>query len=176
MSPLLLLACALPAPTYELGQDLSTLKVDLVYEDEGVHPSTAVLDSPNNPFDARVLAVKWEILATDCAAGFYAFATALAVQPTGEHQLYTAQCMAALIDGARLSPEDDAAGYQIALDGYQAVLDSFSDDLTYDATGTIAWPVAPLAYAGILSLGGEPIGWVAVEDEDGDVHIVREGD
>jgi hypothetical protein len=172
---LTLLACALPAPEWQTGDDLSALSVDLVYADEGVHPATTVLDSPHNPFDARVLAVKWEILATDCAQGFYAFATALAVQPTGEHQLYTAQCMADLVNGARLTPEDDALGWHIAIDGYQAVLDHFSDDLTYDATGTYAWPVAPLAYEGILDLGGEPLGWVAVEGEDGEMHLVKEG-
>jgi hypothetical protein len=171
----LLLACTDEAPTWQVGQDLSTLRVVLVDDDEGVHPSSSVLDDPGNPFDARVLGAKWEILASDCAPGFYAFATALALQPTGEHQYYAAWCMQQLVDSARLRPEDDHAGWSIAVRGYQQVLDAFPGSVTYDATGTYAWPLAPLAYAGIVAMGGTPEGWVAVEDTEGTVVIVREG-
>jgi hypothetical protein len=170
----LLLACTDAVATWEVGADLSALDVLLIAPDEGVHPSPSVLADPTNPFDARVLDVKWEILASDCAPGFYAFATALAVQPTGEHQYYTAWCMQQLVDAARLRPEDDAAGWRIAVDGYQQVLDAFSGSVTYDAAGTTAWPLAPLAYEGILALGSDPVGWTAVEDENGGTVIVRE--
>ncbi len=169
-----LLACTDARATWEVGQDLSDLDVVLVDRDAGVHPSTSVLDDPGNPFDARVLAVKWEVLASDCAPGFYAFATALAIQPTGEHQYYTAWCMQQLVDTARLRSEDDHVGWSIAVRGYQQVLDAFPGSVTYDATGTYAWPLAPLAYAGIVALGGTPEGWVALEDADGEVVIVRE--
>ena len=170
----LLLACTDAVATWEVGADLSTLDVVLVAPDEGVHPSASVLANPGNPFDPRVLDVKWEILASDCAPGFYAFATALAVQPTGEHQYYTAWCMQQLVDAARLRPEDDARGWTIAVEGYQQVLDAFPGSVTYDASGAYAWPLAPLAYAGILALGATPVGWTSVEDENGDTVLVRE--
>ncbi len=170
----LLLACTDAVATWEVGEDLTALDVVLVAPDEGVHPSVSVLDDPGNPFDARVLGVKWEILASDCAPGFYAFATALAVQPTGEHQYYTAWCMQQLVDAARLRAEDDAVGWRIAVSGYQQVLDAFPGSVTYDATGTYAWPLAPLAYAGIVAMGATPIGWTEVEYTDGNPVIVRE--
>ena len=107
----LFLACTDTAATWLVGEDLCTLAVVLIAEDEGVHPSRAVLEDPGNPFDARVLGAKWEILASDCAPGFYAFATALALQPTGEHQFYTTWCMQPLVDTARLRPADDHAGW-----------------------------------------------------------------
>ena len=92
----LLLACTDAVATWEVGADLSALDVLLIAPDEGVHPSPSVLADPTNPFDARVLDVKWEILASDCAPGFYAFATALAVQPTGEGCVITELDIAAL--------------------------------------------------------------------------------
>ena len=171
----LLLACTDEAATWNVGQDLSDLAVVLASADEGVYPSTSVLDSPYNPFDARVLAAKWDILASDCAPGFYAFATALAFEPTGEHQYYTAWCMQTLVQTARLRAEDDYLGWRIAVDGYQTVLDAFPDSVTYDATGTYAWPLAPLAYEGIVSLGATPVGWVEVVTADGTTAVVREG-
>jgi hypothetical protein len=170
----LLIACTDAAATWQVGQDLSALRVVLVDPDEGVHPSPSVLEDPGNPFDARVLEAKWDILASDCAPGFYAFATALALQPTGEHQYYAAWCMQQLVDSAQLRAEDDHLGWSIAVRGYQQVLDSFPGSVTYDATGAYAWSLAPLAYAGIVAMGGAPEGWVAVEDTEGEVVIVRE--
>jgi hypothetical protein len=175
MLVLLPLGCTDVPATWDVGQDLSALEVRLTDADEGVYPSLAVLDSPHNPFDGRVLAVKWEVLATDCGAGFYAFATALAVQSTGEHQYYAASCMQALVQSGRLRAEDDYPGWDIAVRGYQAVLDHFPDSVTYDATGTYAWPLVPLAYDGIVSLGGTPEGWVEVVTDDGGTAVVREG-
>jgi hypothetical protein len=169
-----LLACAVPPATWDVGQDLSSLAVVLTALDEGVHPSTSVLSSPHNPFDGRVLDVKWELLASDCAAGFYAFATALALEPTGEHQYYAAACMQELVTTARLRPEDDYLGWSIAVAGYQSVLDHFPDSVTYDATGTYAWPLAPLAYEGIVALGATPEGWIAVPTDDGGTVLVPE--
>jgi len=47
--------------------------------------------------------------------------------------------------------------------------------VTYDASGTIAWPLAPLAFDGIVSLGATPVGWEAIETTDGDVLVVPTG-
>lgn len=155
-----LLACAPEAPaTWYYGEDLSQLAIVPVAWDEGVHPDTSVLDNPANPFAEGIDAeVKWQILAADCTPGFYAFATALAYQPTGEHQFYAARCLHTVYDAGRLAPDDTYWGWSAAVRGYQVVLDTFPDSVTYDATGTIAYPLAPLAYEAILDLGATPEG------------------
>lgn len=173
---LLAIACVTEAPTWYYGDDLTDLSVIPVSWEEGVYPDTSVLADPNNPFaDGIDSLVKWEILATDCVPGFYAFATALATQPTGEHQFYTSNCLATVYQAARLAPEDTFWGWSAAVRGYQVVLDSFPDSVTYDATGTIAYPLAPLAFHGIQALGATPEGWVEVITEDGSTAVVPEG-
>ena len=155
----LLLACANDPATWSYGEDLTQLSIVPIAWNEGVYPDTSVLDDPANPFaDGIDAEMKWEILSTDCVPGFYAFATALAYQPTGEHQFYTAQCLQTVYDGARLAPEDTYWGWSAAVRGYQVVLDEFRDDVTYDATGTIAYPLAPLAWQAILAMGATPEG------------------
>lgn len=173
---LLLLACAPEPPTWFYGVDLSDLAIVPVSWDEGVYPDTSILSDPSNPFaDGIDAEVKWEILATDCVAGFYAFGTALATQPTGEHQFYTANCLQTVYDAARLAPEDTYWGWSAAVRGYQAVLDYFPDSVTYDATGTYAWSLVPYAYYGIVSMGATPEGWIEVVTDDGTTAVVREG-
>lgn len=169
-------ACALPAPTYLYGVPLGQVELVLLDAAEGVHPSTAVLRNPNNPFAADGVSDETRWVIQDAGfwpASFYGWATALAARPTGENQLYTA--LAAhqvyerrLVDSALLYPVRE-----IAIGGYQAVLDHFPDDVTYDATGTTAYPVAPTAFDGIEALGGTPEGWVRIEGEDGSVALVR---
>lgn len=155
----LLLACADAPASWYYGEDLTQLTIVPIDWDQGVYPNTSVLDDPNNPFAEGIDAeVKWEVLATDCVAGYYAFATTLAYQPTGEHQFYTAQCLQTVYDAGRLAPEDTYWGYTAAVRGYQVVLDAFRDSVTYDATGTIAYPLAPLAYEAILDMGATPEG------------------
>ena len=62
----------------------------------------------------------------------------------------------------------------LAIDGYQSVLDNFPDSVTYDATGTIAYPLAPSAYAGIEALGGTVEGgWVRIPQDDGSTVVVQ---
>ena len=173
---LTLASCTVDAPTWQYGADLSDLTVAPIAWEEGVYPDTSVLVDPGNPFAAGIDdVVKWEILTSDCAPGFYAFATALAQRPTGENQYYTAFCLQSLYDTARLAPDDTYWGWSAAVRGYQAVLDHFPDAVTYDASGTIAWPLAPLAFDGIVSLGATPVGWEAIETTDGDVLVVPTG-
>lgn len=156
---LLLLACDHEPATWYYGEDLRDLAIVPTDWDEGVYPSPAVLANPNNPFAEGIDAqLKWEVLATDCVPGFYAFATALAYAPTGEHQFYTAQCLHTVYDGARIAPEDTYWAWSAAVRGYQVVLDEFPDAVTYDATGTIAYELYPLAWAGIEALGATPEG------------------
>lgn len=171
----LVLACATEAPSWYYGDDLRDLAIVPVSWDEGVYPDTSVLYDPNNPFADGIDVVKWEILATDCVAGFYAFATALAIQATGEHQFYTANCLATVYQSARLAPEDTYWGWSASVRGFQAVLDDFPDSVTYDASGTIPYALAPLAYNAIEALGATPEGWVEVITQDGSTAVVPEG-
>ena len=171
----LLLACSPVAPQWYYGEDLTDLVVTPIDWDEGVYPSTSILDDPSNPFADGIGDTKWDILATNCTPGFYAFGTALAYQPTGENQYYTSFCLQSVYDGARLAPEDTYWAWSAAVRGYQTVLDSFPDSVTYDSTGTIAYPLAPLAYNGIVSLGATPEGWVEVLEPDGSTTVIPEG-
>ena len=177
MLPLLAaLGCSLPAPTYNYGLALSAVELQLIDEAEGVHPNAAALRDPNNPFAEDGIADETRWIVQDAGfwpASFYAWATALALRPNGENQLYTALAAQQIYERREA---DTALLYyvrNIAIDGYQAILDDFPDDVTYDATGTIAYPVAPTAFAAIESLGGTPIGWVKVEGDDGTVALVR---
>lgn len=156
---LLWLGCENEPPVWYYGEDLSQLEIIPAHWDEGVYPSTEIVRNPNNPFANGIdPEVKWDILATDCVPGFYAFATANAYAPAGELQFYASQCLHAAYDGGRIAPEHTYWAWSAAVRGYQAVLDNFRDDVTYDATGTIAYPVAPLAWDGILALGATPEG------------------
>lgn len=170
------MACQLPAPQYDYGIALNEVELALIDELEGVHPNRSVLVNPNNPFaeDGITEEARWIIQdAGYWPASFYSWGTALANQPTGENQLYTAQAAQQIYE--RRAAETALLYFvrNIAIAGYQAVLDHFPDDVTYDATGTIAYPVAPTAFAAIESLGATPIGWVMVEGEDGVVALVR---
>ncbi len=170
------MACRLPAPQYDYGIALNEVELALIDELEGVHPNRSVLVNPNNPFAEEGITEEARWIIQDAGywpASFYGWGTALANQPTGENQLYTAQAAQQIYERRAA---DTALLYfvrNIAIAGYQAVLDHFPDDVTYDATGTIAYPVAPTAYAAIESLGATPIGWVMVEGEDGVVALVR---
>ncbi len=171
-----LTGCSLPAPRYAYGVALGEVELQLIDPNEGVHPSEAVLIDPNNPFAEDGVSDETRWIIQDAGywpASFYGWATALVARPTGENQLYTALAAQQIYERRAA---DTALLYpirEIAISGYQAVLDHFPDDVTYDATGTIAYPVAPTAFAGIESLGGTPEGWVKVEGEDGTVALVR---
>ncbi len=171
-----LLACSYPAPEWQVGQTLADLRVDPIHWEEGVYPDTSVLDNPNNPFrDGIDSELKWEILATDPTPGYYAFATALAMEPVGEHQFYTASCLQQVYDSARIDPEDLYWAWSASVRGYQKVLDQFPDSVTYDADGVTTYALAPSAYYAILALGATPQGWIEVVDADGVRHVIQEG-
>lgn len=175
MLPLIALALAgcepLEAPTYRYGVDLEDHAFVWFDATEGVHPSAMVLQNPNNPFaDGGVSNTgKWEIEeGGNHAVAFYGWATVLVGEPTGEAQYYAASHLEQLFYG------DDVDGSEVfrvreqAIAAYTAVLDSFPEGVSYDASGTFAFRMAPLAYAGLQRLGGPiPDGWVQVETPDG---------
>lgn len=169
-------ACDTAPAVYDYGVDLDDVEFVLYDTTVGVHPNDTILIDPNNPFASTGVGweTKWEILdAGRWPATFYAWGTILAAIPTGEHQFYTAQAAQAMYDRREVETQDLYYVWIIAVDGYQSVLDHFPDSVTYDITGTVAYPLAPLAYNGMLSLGAQPEGWTMVTGDDGTQTVVR---
>jgi hypothetical protein len=170
--------CDTPVATYDYGVQLNDVEFNLHSVEMGVYPSLDVLGDPGNPFATTGMGreTKWDILSYEAwPAVFYAWATFLTQEPTGEAQFYTATAAANLYAYRDCEPDDLYYVRQIAIDGFQAVLDEFPESVTYDATGTYAYPLAPLAYQGIVSLGGVPKGWALVTGEDGTQAVVPIG-
>ena len=143
-----------------------------------MYPSTEILRDPNNPFDGIGAETKWDIQSADLPiASYYAWGTWMTQEPTGEAQFYTALNLHAIHDRDLADPDDLYYVRQIAIDGYQTMLDEFPDAVTYDATGTIAYELAPQAYAGIVALGGVVEGdWVLITNKDGSTTLINTGD
>lgn len=169
---LILMGCAEPG-VFRRGVNLNALEFEVQDLTFGVHPSQVALVHPDNPFVDASVEMKWEVESTmGPIPRAYIWATMLAREPIGENQFYAAN---ALGDIYRLGLTDDSDLIyvrEMAIAGFQQVLDSFPDSLTYDASGRIGYPVPPLAYDGILALGGTPVGWVAVATEDGGRTVV----
>ncbi len=181
MTALALAGSALPsacldAPEYYYGENLVDVRFVIWSLDTGVHPSQAVLDDPSNPFRAHPPSadMKWQLLTYGGdAAAFYAWATLLAQQPTGELQYYTSVTLERIYRNGGITAVERPYVRQLALDGYAAVLAHFPESVTYDPTGTIPYRLAPLAYDAILALGGTPPpGWVRVGTPDGGTTVI----
>lgn len=169
-------AACLDAPEYYYGESLIDTRFVIWSLDTGVHPSRAVLDDPSNPFRASPPSaeMKWQILQYGGdAATFYAWATLLALQPTGEHQFYTAQALERIERNGAVTEVERPYVRQLALDAYTAVLVHFPESVTYDPSGTIAYRLAPTAYDAIVALGGSPPpGWVRVATPGGGTDVI----
>ena len=155
------------APTYVVGHDLGTLTFNLHTANMGVHPDTSVLDDPNNPFADSAIGsqTRWQVAGeAGPIAAFYMWATLLVREQHGEAQYFAAAAL------------DDIYSYDLATDevlpyvrlmdiaGYQSLLDHFPDAVSYNADGVSNYPLAPLAYDGIVGLGGTVQGnWIVVE-------------
>lgn len=166
------------APQYVYGEPLDGLEFKLFSADMGVHPDRSVLDDPNNPFRAGALQgdSKWQVNdgGGDVAA-FYGWATQLAYEPNGEHQFYTAQKLHSIFDKGLARPEVLPFVRELAIRGYTSVLENFPDDVTYDATGTVPYRLAPLAYTQLQGLGAPlPPGWIVVQTGNGGTTVIRE--
>lgn len=169
-------SCEIDAPEFRDGVQLSTIRFELTSENVGVHPFDDILADPNNPFVKAGVGseTKFSILGSSgTAAAFYAWATLLAVQPNGEHQFYTAQLMEAL--AVTRTGEERYKLEQIAIRGYQAVLDYFPRDVSFtDETLLEKFRVATPSYFGILRLGGQVQGdWVVIVDGNGNQQVVE---
>ena len=173
-----LFACEPLEPAeYDYGIRLDDLELILHSRNVGIHPSTSVLDVPENPFsNAPLWDEKWVVEdAGFPPARFYGWATQLAVEPVGENQFYTAR---ALDDCYQLGcvPSDQLYYvWQLAVDGYQAQLDHFPDGISYLADGETSFALSPLSYLAIEALGGSVEGWMMIEDEEGNAAVLPTG-
>ena len=176
---LLLVACDVPAMTYDYGHDLRALTFNLHSSSVGVYPSRDVLDDPNNPFAEGGLAgeSRWEVQSSDLSvAAYYAWATWLTQEPTGEAQFYTASNLQQIYLRGLADSEDLYYVRELAIAGFTVQLETFPDAVTYDASGSIAYALSPLSYAAIEELGGiPPDGWTSFTDPDGNIVVIQTG-
>jgi hypothetical protein len=164
-------------PAYLYGRDFTNLQFHAYSANVGVYPDISILDDPNNPFanDTPTDDGKWVLEANaGPVAAFYSWATLNARNPYGEAQYYTAHDLQQIFRTGQASADQLPVAQDLAIRGYQAVLDNFPTSVTYDATGKIAFSLATMAYQGIVGLGGTVQGgWILVKAEDGSEHAVR---
>jgi hypothetical protein len=145
---------------------------------EGIHPSEAVLEDPNNPFRLASSGkdTRFQIQASgNPVASFYSWATWLVNEPTGEAQYFAALNLAEIWRTGLAVQRDLETVRQMAVEAYTTVLEEFPDAATFDVTGTIRYELVTPAYQAIVELGGTPpAGWVLVEDANGIVRAVRQ--
>jgi len=163
---------------YFYEEDLSQLKrLSLTSDESGIYPSEAVLAEPQNPFLRSPIGdeTKWQIVVSaPNPASFYCFATMLAREPTGEHQFYAASFLKLVYENGEALEQHLPIIREMAIAGFQAVLDYFPDSVTYLSDGQTTMRLAPLAYQGIKSLGADPEGdWYEVILSNGDTTVVN---
>ena len=116
-------------------------QLNLFCENEGVFPDDCVLDNPNNPYVTANVSddTKFELndAAPSAKARYYLWATALARQPMGENQYYTARSLHEVFaeSGSPTTREQ-------ALKAYRSVLDNFFFAPTFFVVPTSSGDVA----------------------------------
>ncbi len=174
----LLAACGPPAQ-YRFGTNVSGLKFKPIDSTEGVFPSISVLNDPANAFryagpnlksqpDGGI-GTKWQLLGrVGGVPAFYAFATSLTLEPTGENQFYTAQMLGEIAQsGAYDETVTEAQVKAMAIAGYRAVLDFFPGSVSYLGDGVTFFALDVLAYRGAVGLGAALPGYALIETTDG---------
>jgi hypothetical protein len=172
-------ACMEPGePLY--GESLTEAQFEVYDSAVGVYPSEKVLEDPNNPFaDPRILsgrATRFDLESNDDnrVTAFYSWATWLVAEPTGENQFYASNNLKIIWESGNAPQEDLPIVRDMAIAGFQALLDYFPDAVTFDETGTIPFELLTPAYQGIVDLGGTPEGgWIIIEDQQGIPRAVR---
>jgi len=167
------------APEYVFGDNLNAVEFAVFTTEVGIHPSQDVLKDPNNPFYDQFLGdIKWDIHGgSGNVPAFYAWATMLAFEATGENQFYAATRLRDIYYSNEYPDGYGEVVRSMAIRAFQSVLDNFPDSVTFDATGTIPFPLAPRAYEGIVELGGTVEGgWVQVPIDDlGNTTVIQPG-
>lgn len=169
-----------PVPQYVVGQDLGALTFNLHTANMGVYPDTSVMQDPNNPFaDSAIGAqTRWEVAGeAGPIAAFYLWATVLVHEGHGEAQFFTAAALDDIYSYGLASASALPYVRLMAIAGYQSLLDNFPDAVSYNADGVSNYPLAPLAYEGIVALGGTVQGgWIVIESTGGTTVIQPDDD
>ena len=173
---LLLVSCG-GDPQPRFGFNTSGIQFEVFDPTEGIHPSVVTLENPNNPFRAFNISddTKFAILDGGGNAGaFYAFATILTAIPIGENQYFAAIKLRDIYRSNEVPEEDREIVRQMAVNGFQSILDCFPDSLLFDVSGEFSLRLATLAFNEIIDLGGVPEGdWVLTTNSRGEPEAVR---
>ena len=177
LAVVLVTAGCLDGPSYVYGREIERETFRPWSDSVGVHPDNSVLADPENPFGNTAPGdeAKWQIEANaGPVTSFYSWASVLAARPTGESQYYAALNMRKIFDEERADQADLSIVRQLAIDGFQAVLDEFPESLTYDATGTVGYDLATPSYKAVVDLGGSVQGgWILVTTASGQERAIR---
>ena len=128
----------------------------------GINDETCVLSDTNNPY--RNISVtgetKWDLETeanasmqaasiSDSQLGYYLWATALAREPSGENQFYTAVALQ-----NNYASQGSIVARDQAKKAYRSFLDNFFDSITYDATGVVEIPLINWVAPNLVIPGG----------------------
>ena len=136
-----LMACSV-TPTYHEPLDLSSITL-VDSSNQGIYPDTTILENEANPFRSMHLGedIKWDLIGVEAEAYFYAWATVLARNPSGDAQYWSVIAMQQLAD----KYPDEAAFYSNKIiKGYQAMLEYFPDNTLY-------WDSVNYSYVGAIA-------------------------
>ncbi len=172
------LSCGPPAE-YRFGTNVTGLRFKPIDFTEGIYPSVTVLRNPGNPFrvsganlrtqpDGGV-GTKWQLLGgIGGVPAFFAFATALTQEPTGENQFHTARMLGEIAQSGAF--DDSVTAPQVrdmAIAAYRASLDFFPQSVSYLADGVTFYSVDLFAYQGAVGLGSPMRGYALLQSADG---------
>jgi hypothetical protein len=176
---ILVAACGDPRE-YRVAIDTQEVTFEFFSSTEGIYPSRVTLSNPNNPFASYAIGAETKFVFEEgpsSAAGFYAWATALASEPTGENQFFVGLNLSALLEAGEVAEDQRESVRELAIAAFQSVLDNFPDSLLFDATASRSFRLATPSFLGIIELNGKPEGdWVLVQDEDGNPVAVQSTD
>ena len=107
-------------------------------------------------------------------SSFYLWATLLVREGQGEAQYFAATALSEIYAYGLASEAELPYVRLMAIAGFQSLLDNFPDAVSYNADGVSSYPLAPLAYEGIVTLGGSVSGgWVVIEGEGGVTQVIQ---
>lgn len=180
MTAAVLPACAeLEDPTYLYGESLADIEFIVLDPDQGVYPNASITTHPENPFRRGIsLDSKFNVATSGPVPAFYGWAQALAQEPTGEHQFFTASAARDIYNRGLAEDEDLVYARSIAVRGYQNCLTEFPDSTaTFDVTGNARFDLLVQTIQGLEDLGGEiPAGWALAQGANGELVATYSGD
>lgn len=143
--------------------------LNLFCENVGIADETCVLDDPENPYasttvlefnenDPNAPAYKFTLAnaipvgPTGAKARFYLWATALAGQPSGENQYYTALALHELFNANSIGDDTDEIARAQTLKAYRSMLDNFFGSVTvFECCSNVSPTGDPVGFAVLLN-------------------------